>query len=248
MVKTKPESGSKPFLFSGKESPEIRWKDLGKSDYKETWDFQEVHLQRVVEQKIASKSNPEIKPEHFLFFTEHFPVFTIGKSGNPENLLASSFQLDEDKIGFFKSNRGGDITFHGPGQIVGYPILDLDQIYTDIHRYLRDIEQTIINAVSFFGIENAGRKEGLTGVWVGEEKICAIGVRTSRWVTMHGFALNVNTNLGYFDMIVPCGIADKAVTSMKKILGKDIEMEAVKEQIRINFEKIFNVKLRPYEV
>jgi len=160
-----------------------------------------------------------------------------------EHLLISEENLQKAGIQYYKSNRGGDITFHGPGQIVGYPILDLDQIYTDIHRYLRELEQVVIETLAFFGINNAGRKEGLTGVWIGEEKICAIGVRASRWVTMHGFALNVNTDLGYFDMIVPCGITDKAVTSMKKILGMEVEMESVKEQIRINFEKIFKVRL-----
>ncbi|HRH34170.1 MAG TPA: lipoyl(octanoyl) transferase LipB, partial [Catalimonadaceae bacterium] len=183
----------------------------------------------------------------FFFFVEHSPVFTLGKSGFPENLLVSESELEERKVEFFKSNRGGDITFHGPGQLVGYPILDLDQFYTDIHRYLREIEEVIIKTIAEFGIQNGGRKEGLTGVWVGEEKICAIGVRASRWVTMHGFALNVNTNLQYFDWIVPCGIQDKGVTSMEKILGKSIDMEEVKTVLKVNFEKIFKAKLIPYE-
>jgi len=227
-----------------KPRPLVHWRDLGITAYNEVWEMQENVLQSIVEQKIAARSDRNIVPEHFFFFTEHKPVFTIGKSGNVENLLVSKEELLLSKIDYFKTNRGGDITFHGPGQIVGYPILDLDQIYTDIHRYLREIEQTIIDTLFQFGIQNAGRKEGLTGVWVEDEKICAIGVRASRWVTMHGFALNVNTDLSYFDMIVPCGISDKAVTSMKKILGFEVDMEAIKAQILINFERIFKVLLK----
>jgi lipoyl(octanoyl) transferase len=238
------ETQSGPLLHLNKSIPIVKWKDLGLLDYKKVWDIQEDHLQRIVSQKISARTNPDIIPEHFLFFTEHPPVFTLGKSGLEKHLLNTQEELETAGIQYYKSNRGGDITFHGPGQIVGYPILDLDQIYTDIHRYLREVEQTIIETLSFFGIMNAGRKEGLTGVWVGEEKICAIGVRASRWVTMHGFALNVNTDLGYFDRIVPCGISDKAVTSMEKILGKEIEMEVVKATIRTCFENIFQVKLQ----
>jgi lipoyl(octanoyl) transferase len=227
--------------------PEVQFSDLGKQNYKEVWDFQESLLQSVVNQKIAKRTNADLVPDNYFFFVEHSPVFTLGKSGFPENLLVSESELEERKVEFFKSNRGGDITFHGPGQLVGYPILDLDQFYTDIHRYLREIEEVIIKTIAEFGIQNGGRKEGLTGVWVGEEKICAIGVRASRWVTMHGFALNVNTNLQYFDWIVPCGIQDKGVTSMEKILGKSIDMEEVKTVLRVNFEKIFKAKLIPYE-
>ena len=243
LVDTKTDSISE-LLILAKSEPIVKWKDLGLQNYKSVWNLQEEHLQNIVNQKIEARTNPETIPEHFLLFTEHPPVFTIGKSGFLGNLLISEENLRAKGIEFFKSNRGGDITFHGPGQIVGYPILDLDQIYTDIHRYLREIEQTVIDSLAYFGIKNACRKEGLTGVWIGEEKICAIGVRASRWVTMHGFALNVNTDLHYFDMIVPCGITDKYVTSMKKILGMEIEMEAVKEQIRINFGRIFKVKLQ----
>lgn len=227
--------------------PEVQFSDLGKRNYMEVWDFQESLLQSVVNQKIAKRTNADLVPDNFFFFVEHSPVFTLGKSGFPENLLVSESELEERKVEFFKSNRGGDITFHGPGQLVGYPILDLDQFYTDIHRYLREIEEVIIKTIAEFGIQNGGRKEGLTGVWVGEEKICAIGVRASRWVTMHGFALNVNTNLQYFDWIVPCGIQDKGVTSMEKILGKSIDMEEVKTVLKVNFEKIFKAKLIPYE-
>jgi lipoyl(octanoyl) transferase len=151
-------------------------------------------------------------------------------------------------VDYHKINRGGDITFHGPGQIVGYPIWDLDQIYTDIHRYLREIEEVVILTLRNFGILDAGRKNGFTGVWVGEEKICAIGVRTSKWVTMHGFALNVNTDLNYFNLIVPCGIQDKSVTSMEKILGHILNPDDVKASLKQNFEKVFPIMLQAYEV
>lgn len=229
-------------------SPDVKWLDLGSKAYQETWDFQENHLQKVINQKIEKRENPDVVPDHFLFFVEHPPVYTLGKSGTEENLLVSNEYLQKAGVEFFKSNRGGDITFHGPGQIVGYPILDLDQMYTDIHRYLREIEEMVIDTLAEFGIPNGGRKQGLTGVWIGEEKICAIGVRTSRWVTMHGFALNVNTDLQYFNWIVPCGISDKAVTSMQKILGHEVEIDAVKRALRANFERIFKVKLVPYEI
>jgi len=226
---------------------QVHWSDLGTQPYQQTWNFQEDLLQQVVSQKIAKRTQPDIEPGNFFFFVEHPPVFTLGKSGHPEHLLASAEKLAEGGVQFFKSNRGGDITFHGPGQIVGYPILDLDQFYTDIHRYLREIEEVIIQTLAAFGIHNGSRKEGLTGVWVGEEKICAIGVRASRWVTMHGFALNVNTDLQYFNWIVPCGITDKAVTSMEKILGQPIDLELVKQAIRHNFEQIFKARLVAYE-
>lgn len=227
--------------------PEVQFSDLGKRLYKEVWDFQESKLQTVVNQKIAKRTNPNLVPDNYFFFVEHPPVFTLGKSGSPDNLLVSEPELEAKSVEFFKSNRGGDITFHGPGQIVGYPILDLDQFYTDIHRYLREIEEVIIQTISEFGIPDGGRKDGLTGVWVGEEKICAIGVRASRWVTMHGFALNVNTDLQYFNWIVPCGIQDKAVTSMRKILGYEVDDKVVKTVLKRNFEKIFKAKLIPYE-
>ena len=226
---------------------EVQWKDLGVQSYQQAWDFQEAHLQKVVAQKIAKRTDEQIQPEHFLFFVEHPPVFTLGKSGSAAHLLASAEKLESEGVSFYKSNRGGDITFHGPGQLVGYPILDLDQFYTDIHRYLREIEEVVIQTLADFGILNAGRKEGLTGVWIGEEKICALGVRASRWVTMHGFALNVNTDLSYFDWIVPCGISDKAVTSMQKILGHSVDFERVQSALRTNFERIFKARLIPYE-
>lgn len=227
---------------------QVLFSDLGFKPYQEVWDFQEVKLQSVVEQKIAKRENQEIVPNNFLFFVEHPPVFTIGKSGDSDHLLASAEKLEQAGVQLYKSNRGGDITFHGPGQIVGYPIMDLDQFYTDIHRYLRDIEEVVIQTIANFGIPHGTRKEGWTGVWIGEEKICAIGVRTSRWVTMHGFALNVNTDLEYFNWIVPCGIQGKGVTSMEKILGHAVDIEAVKTDLKANFEKIFKVKLIQYEI
>jgi lipoyl(octanoyl) transferase len=226
----------------------VKFADLGRRPYQEIWDFQEACLQKVVSQKIASRTDPDIHPDLFLFFVEHDPVFTLGKSGKEDHLLVDQTELRSRGVDFHKINRGGDITFHGPGQIVGYPIWDLDQIYTDIHRYLREIEEVVILTLKDFGISNAGRNEGLTGVWVGEEKICAIGVRTSRWVTMHGFALNVNTDLNYFNLIVPCGIQDKAVTSMQKILGHNIHPDDVKASLQQNFEKVFPIKLQAYEV
>lgn len=230
------------------EFPQVRWADLGIQPYRATWDLQEEHLQHIIQQKIQKREYPEIVPDHFFFLVEHPPVYTLGKSGDEENLLVSNEYLKNAGVEFYKSNRGGDITFHGPGQVVGYPILDLDQIYTDIHRYLRDLEEVIIQTIAHFGIKNGGRKPGLTGVWVGEEKICAMGVRTSRWVTMHGFALNVNTDLQYFNWIVPCGISDKAVTSMQKILGQPIDLDEVKRVLRATFERIFKVQLVPYEI
>ena len=227
----------------------ILFSDLGKRPYGETWDLQEVCMQKIVSQKLAAREKPSLAPKHELFFVEHEPpVFTIGKSGDQGNLLAAEDFLKNQGIEFFRTNRGGDITFHGPGQIVGYPILDLDQIYTDIHRYLREIEEVVILTLADFGISGAGRKEGLTGVWVGDEKLCAIGVRTSRWVTMHGFALNVNTDLRYFDFIVPCGIRDKAVGSMQKILGKECNLDAVKQSLLLNFCKVFQFRIEQNEI
>lgn len=222
----------------------IHYSDLGRKAYGPVWEFQESVLQKTIATKLAARENPSLLPEHHLFLVEHVPpVFTLGKSGDSSHLLAARSFLEEQGIEFFHTNRGGDITFHGPGQIVGYPILDLDQIYTDIHRYLRELEEVIILTLDDFGINGGERKEGLTGVWVGDEKVCAIGVRTSRWVTMHGFALNVNTDLRYFDFIVPCGIRDKAVGSMNKILGKNCDMAEVKKSLLRNFCRVF-----PFEI
>ena len=226
----------------------VKFADLGRRPYQEIWDFQEAFLQKVISQKIASRTDPAIHPDLFLFFVEHDPVFTLGKSGKEDHLLIDQMELRLQGVDYHKINRGGDITFHGPGQIVGYPIWDLDQIYTDIHRYLREIEEVVILTLRDFGILDAGRKNGFTGVWVGEEKICAIGVRTSKWVTMHGFALNVNTDLNYFNLIVPCGIQDKSVTSMEKILGHILNPDDVKASLKQNFEKVFPIMLQAYEV
>ena len=193
--------------------------------------------------------NEESSTKHYLLFVEHPPVYTLGKSGKIEHVLMNEEQRMERGIEFYQTNRGGDITFHGPEQIVGYPILDLEKFYTDIGRYLRELEEIIILTLAEYGIE-AGRSTGETGVWIDtaikgrERKICAMGVRCSRWITMHGFALNVNTDLSYFNGIVPCGIQNKKVTTLKEELGKEVSMEEVKEKLKRNFEKVFNAELR----
>jgi lipoyl(octanoyl) transferase len=186
---------------------------------------------------------------HYLLLCEHPPVYTLGKSGHMENILISEVEMEERGIQFFKINRGGDITFHGPQQLVGYPILDLERFYTDIGRYLRELEEVIILTLAEFGVVGK-RSKGETGVWIEpdvegkERKICAMGVRCSRWITMHGFALNVNTDLGYFNNIIPCGIENKKVTSMEKELNEMVNMDAVKESVQRNFERVFNVRIR----
>jgi len=186
---------------------------------------------------------------NYLLFVEHPPVYTLGKSGHMENVLIDEGHMKEKGIDFFRTNRGGDITFHGPGQIVGYPILDLERFYTDIGKYLRNLEEVIILVLKTYGIRG-DRSHGETGVWIEsgvkgrERKICAIGVRCSRWITMHGFAFNVNTDLEYFGNIVPCGIQDKQVTSLEKELGRALPMEEVKEEVRRRFEEVFDVELR----
>ena len=211
----------------------VSFRDIGMMDYKEAWDYQEQLFTTITEAKIANRErSPETitLPPNYLIFCEHPHVFTLGKSGDEKNLVADAKTLLDQQATFYKINRGGDITYHGPGQLVGYPLLDLDQFFTDIHRYLRCIEEVIILTLNDFGIKG-DRYPGYTGVWldpsdpVRARKICAIGVRTSRWVTMHGWALNVNTDLSYFDHIIPCGINDKAVTSMNKELGKYGEPE-----------------------
>lgn len=240
---------------------EVIFKELGLQDYKTTWDYQENLLRENVKIKSAISSlelgvegNPIGKQElqlstiNYLLFVEHPPVFTLGKSGDINNLLINEKQLEQRGIEFFKTNRGGDITFHGPDQIVGYPILDLEKFTTDIGKYLRNIEEVIILTLAEYGIKGE-RSQGETGVWIDasvkgkERKICAIGVRCSRWITMHGFAFNVNTDLSYFDYIVPCGIENKQVTSLEREIGKKIDTEEVKEKVRRNFEKVFDVKL-----
>lgn len=247
---------------------EVLFRDMGKMDYRSAWDYQEILLQQNV---IIKTEAPRIASSHqqsdtplmeradrpvdkkqstvnYLLFLEHPPVYTLGKSGREENMLITGQQMLEKGIEFFKTNRGGDITFHGPGQLVGYPILDLENFYTDIGRYLRNLEQVIINTLAEYNL-HAGRSPGETGVWLdpgikgSERKICAIGVRCSRWITMHGFAFNINTDLGYFNNIIPCGIRDKQVTSLQKELKKQTELYEVKEKVKRNFEEVFEVSL-----
>ncbi|MFY0598266.1 MAG: lipoyl(octanoyl) transferase LipB [Cyclobacteriaceae bacterium] len=224
---------------------------LGKKDYQEAWDFQAGLFAKLVERKIANRKLPDsqqVPTDNYLIFCYHPHVYTLGKSGAIENLLLDEEGLKEKGASFYKINRGGDITYHGPGQIVGYPILDLDNFFTDIHKYLRVLEEAVILTLADFGIVS-GRIDGLTGVWINYEdsskarKICALGVKSSRWVTMHGFAFNVNVNLDYFDNIVPCGIEDKAVTSMEKELGYKLEMIKVEEKLRNHLSELFEMRL-----
>ena len=225
-------------------------KDLGLKDYKETWDYQEDLFAKTVALKVQNKKQATYlpTPNHFLF-VEHHHVFTLGKSGNLDHLLVSEAVLREKEASFYKINRGGDITYHGPGQIVGYPILDLENFFTDIHKYLRLLEETVILTLAEYGI-TATRSPGETGVWLDvgtpfARKICAMGVRASRWVTMHGFALNVNTDLGYFDLMIPCGIKGKAVTSMTAELnGVSQDMAAVKTRLLKHFLALFEAELK----
>lgn len=224
---------------------QIQLQDLGTKDYKETWDYQEILLKQIIDLKISNKQNQTTTPTpNFFLFVEHQHVYTLGKSGDTSNLLLSEEQTRAKGISFYRTNRGGDITYHGFGQIVGYPILDLENFFTDIHKYLRFLEEIIIKTLSEYGLETS-RSEGETGVWLGvgtpfARKICAMGVRSSRWVTMHGFALNVNTNLGYFDHIIPCGIKGKAVTSLSAELGgREINITEVKQKILTHFKDVF---------
>lgn len=224
--------------------------DLGRIDYKSAWDYQEKLFNEIIQQKLAYREKPQndFTPVHYLLFCEHNHVYTLGKSGSMGNLLINQDVLNDKQISFFKINRGGDITYHGPGQIVGYPILDLDYFFTDIGKYLRLLEESVILTLKDYGLE-AGRSPGETGVWLDPQspfrsrKICAIGVRCSRWVTMHGFAFNVNTDLSYFNFIVPCGIENKGVTSMQKELGRELDMEEVKTKLRNHFAAVFHCEL-----
>ena len=223
-------------------------KDLGLKDYKETWDYQEDLFAKTVALKVQNKKQATYlpTPNHFLF-VEHPHVFTLGKSGNLDHLLVSEAVLREKEASFYKINRGGDITYHGPGQIVGYPILDLENFFTDIHKYLRLLEETVILTLAEYGI-TATRSPGETGVWLDvgtpfARKICAMGVRASRWVTMHGFALNVNTDLGYFDLMIPCGIKGKSVTSMTaELKGVPQDMAVVKTRLLKHFMALFEAE------
>ena len=228
----------------------IQLQDLGTKDFKETWDYQEQLFKGILDTKIKNRREAAgLETDNFFLFVEHPHVYTLGKSGDMSNLLLNEDQLKAKGATFYKINRGGDITYHGPGQIVGYPILDLDNFFTDIHKYLRFLEEVIILTLDEYGIR-ATRSEGETGVWldVGTpfvRKICAMGVRASRWVTMHGFALNVNANLGYFDNIIPCGIRGKAVSSLNVELGvKEVDEAEVKAKILKHFSKMFEAEFR----
>ena len=229
---------------------QILLQDLGTKDYKAAWDYQEELFDNIIQIKRKNKKeDSELEtPNHFLF-VEHPHVYTLGKSGDLNNLLLNEDQLKEKGISYHKINRGGDITYHGYGQVVGYPILDLDNFFNDIHKYMRFLEETMIMVLAEYGIKGE-RSKGETGVWLDvgtpfARKICALGVRSSRWVTMHGFALNVNTNLGYFDHIIPCGIKGKAVTSLEVELGKKLDVEEVKQKILKHFASIFEVEFVP---
>lgn len=218
--------------------------DLGRASYQPIWDLQKCVQQRLIDEKRAEQKG-EFKGrrlDDFLFFVEHPHIYTLGKSGREEHMLRSMMELQQLEAEFLKIDRGGDITYHGPGQIVGYPILDLDRHFTDVHKYLRFLEEVMIRVCADYGFE-AHRIEGATGVWVDEAKICAMGIRCSRWVTMHGFALNVNTDLRYFNNIVPCGIDDKAVTSLQKLTDKEIDPDKVKERIVFHFQDVFEVSI-----
>jgi len=229
----------------------VKFIDLGVKDYKEAWDYQEELFAQSVAMKIANRNSPPEKQtatNNYLLFVEHPHVYTLGKSGQASHLLLNEEGLKTKNANFYRINRGGDITYHGPGQLVGYPILDLENFFTDIHKYLRLLEEAVILTLAEYGIE-AGRIEGLTGVWldhIGQNrprKICALGVKTSRWITMHGFAFNVNSDIDYFGNIVPCGITDKAVTSLHLELGGRVDDEEVKEKVKRHIAELFEMEL-----
>lgn len=227
----------------------IEVQDLGLKDYKDTWDYQEELFKGILETKTKNRrEDANLETNNYFLFVEHPHVYTLGKSGDISNLLLDEAQLKAKGATFHKINRGGDITYHGPGQIVGYPILDLDNFFTDIHKYLRLLEEMIILTLTEYGLK-AERSPGETGVWLDvgtpfARKICAMGVRASRWVTMHGFALNVNANLGYFDNIIPCGIRGKAVTSLNVELGKkEVDIDEVKEKLLKHFTALFEAEI-----
>ena len=225
--------------------PKVVFQDLGLIDYKEAWDYQEKLFNEILDvKKNNRKENRQDPTLSYLLFCEHPHVYTLGKSGDENNLLVNEDYLMSRGATFYKINRGGDITYHGPGQIVGYPILDLDSFFTDIHKYLRFLEEAVILTLADYGIEST-RSDGETGVWldVGGEKarkICALGVRSSRWVTMHGFAFNVNCDLSYFGNIIPCGIVDKTVTSMQKELSKEVDIQEVQHKLKGHLKKLFD--------
>jgi len=226
----------------------VLFKDLGLIDYKKCWDYQEKIFNGILLIKSTNRKKNKSDPtNNYLLFCEHPHVYTLGKSGDQKNLLVNTSYLKSSGATFYKSNRGGDITYHGPGQIVGYPILDLDNFFTDIHKYLRFLEEAVILTLKEFGVKGE-RSKGETGVWIDvgsneARKICAFGVKSSRWVTMHGFAFNINTDLTYFNNIIPCGIIDKQVTSLKKELGKALDVQVVKEKLKIHLTSLFKMEL-----
>lgn len=232
--------------------PLVHFTSLGTIDYQEAWDFQEKLFKDTIDLKIRKRNGEEdLVTQNYLLFCEHPHVFTLGKSGDQDHLLLNDVGLEENHASFYKINRGGDITYHGPGQLVAYPIFDLEYFFTDIHKYMRLLEEAVILTLSEYGIIG-GRVEGLTGVWIEGDtprarKICALGVKTSRWVTMHGIGFNVNSDLSYFSHIVPCGIQDKSVTSMEQELGKKVDMEEVsavlKEKLADQFGYIYGEDL-----
>ena len=228
----------------------VEVRNLGRKDYKETWDYQEALFKETLDLKIKNRREEQNVPtSNYLLFVEHPHVYTLGKSGDIKNLLISEAELEAKNATYYKINRGGDITYHGPGQIVGYPILDLDNFFTDIHKYLRLLEETVILTLAEYGLKSE-RSPGETGVWLDvgtpfARKICAMGVRASRWVTMHGFALNVNADLGFFDHIIPCGIKGKAVTSLNVELGKkEVDLNEVQEKLMKHFQELFEAELK----
>jgi lipoyl(octanoyl) transferase len=223
-------------------------RDIGKSSFSDAWEYQEDIFKKIIDQKIKNRSNEnKMETNNFLIITEHDPVYTIGKSGDISNLLLNDDEMKTQGIEFYKINRGGDITYHGPGQIMGYPIIDLDNFFTDINLYLRKLEEVIINTLKSYDLEGFTIK-GETGVWVKDnnglsKKVCAFGIRASRWVTMHGFSFNVNPELNYFKNIIPCGISDKGVTSVSELKNRNIEMNEIKQILYKNFAESFSAKL-----
>ena len=226
----------------------VVFQDLGHIDYKQAWDYQEKLFDQIIAIKRQNRGEEtNLETQSYLLFCEHPHVYTLGKSGDEKNLLVNEEYLKSRGATFHKINRGGDITYHGPGQIVGYPILDLENFFTDIHKYLRFLEEAVILTLADYGIES-GRSDGETGVWLesGTEnarKICALGVRSSRWVTMHGFAFNVNPDLDYFGNIIPCGIVDKSVTSMQQELGEKVDIQEVRDKLKVHLATIFEMTL-----
>ncbi|MFY7944531.1 MAG: lipoyl(octanoyl) transferase LipB [Crocinitomicaceae bacterium] len=229
--------------------PVVSVKNLGLIDYQEAWDFQENLFKKAIDLKIAKRNGETDEiPENYLLFCQHPHVFTLGKSGNPENLLLNEAELYQQQASYYKINRGGDITYHGPGQLVVYPIFDLEQFFTDIHKYMRFLEEAVILTLKDFGIES-GRVDGLTGVWIDGDsknarKICAMGVKSSRWVTMHGIGFNINTDLNFFSHIIPCGIDDKAVTSMQRELGREVDLEEVSRLLQNHLAELFDFTIK----